>query len=122
MTTQTQRVLPADVYDTLEFSSLAFGGIGGGYLTEEQRRGEYDSSPASATPFCVIGHAGVATQASYWFNPITEALNKAFLSIPAVENNLAVKKINERRHAKDDRARVTFRQWCKELGVVRGDA
>lgn len=100
--TSMKRVLPPDVYDALEFSALAFGGIGAGSW------GEPDY------PVCSIGHLVAA-----------EVPGVNLMSRPPVvpvsedENDDAVRRIN-RRKKKSGTSRVTFSEWCRELGIVRG--
>jgi hypothetical protein len=97
------RVLPADVYDTLELSAYAFGGIGGMWPTENGR------------PHCAVGHAHFT---EWGCGEVCNALKTA-LEYVANVNDSAVARINARKGA-DPAARVTFREWCDELGVVRG--
>lgn len=49
----SQRVLPADVYDTLELSVLAFKGI--------SAPSAYRGYPAGDCPNCLYGHAEFAS-------------------------------------------------------------
>ena len=107
MTDTPTRVLPADVYDTLELVAYAYGGIGAVRL--------YDLS--GGEPYCIYGAAGFATGTSGYESPVAEALRRAYIGI--VTNDVAVAAINRRR-GKPERARVPFRLWCKELNVVRG--
>jgi hypothetical protein len=110
----TTRVLPADVYDALELSALAYGGIG----QPEIHRGE--------APCCLYGHlAEVSGTDSIWeLRPeIDEALTRPELYgyVDGDTSDIAVRKIN-RSLGKPVESRVSFKQWCKELGVVRGAA
>jgi hypothetical protein len=101
------RVLPADVYDTLEFTALAFGGIGRGiwYI--------YDMSDRIVAPVCYIGHVEFAEDRS---NEMTYRKH----GIGITDNDRAVLHINERL-GRSPNTRVTFKAWCKELNVVRGN-
>lgn len=107
----TKRVLPADVYDALEFSALAFGGIGAGSYWGECRGEEIDK------PMCAIGHRW-AIAPGEGEDSVTWA---AFVSADIEEyvNDAAVRAINARLGKPQD-SRVTFEQWCKELNVIRG--
>lgn len=120
-----KRVLQRDVYDTLELMALAFKGIGGGV----DYRGD--------CPLCVHGLAREAKptveriRGDKWVhvpcpassypenNKINEALENAGIS--RMTNDEAVAAINRRLGRPED-ARVTFKRWCRELGVVRGEA
>lgn len=100
-----KRVLPADVYDTLELSALAYDGIGAGRFCRDN------------TPCCVFGHAYRAVAVG--LDVITDALRSAGIGIN--NNDEAVERINKRKNKPFD-TRVSFAEWCAELGVVRGDA
>jgi hypothetical protein len=89
-----QIVLPADVYDTLEFSSLAYGGIGAGSYT-----GGRDWAP-----LCVYGHASYADSGSEMWG----ALSAAGVGI------------NQNDKAVGSKGRIPFGEWCKRLNVARG--
>jgi hypothetical protein len=108
----TTRVLPADVYDTLELSALAYGGIGGGRFHDKR-----------GAPYCVRGHAAAAASSSDkdWYprgGPVNEALTDAGLGL--APNDRAVHSLNARRDGAWLNRRVRFEDWCKELNVVRG--
>lgn len=106
MTTKPVRVLPADVYDTLEFSALVYGGIGGGWTTDRD-----------GTPFCAIGHADHVVPSVCEDGPVVVALFGA--DVDGRMNDWAVAAINARR-GRPLLGRVTFEEWAKELGIVRG--
>lgn len=122
----TPRVLPADVYDTLHFSALAFGGIGGADLFEEvAHSGEllHADDARNATPMCILGHAyhaqGMTQDVDGNYKPIGNTpigLALALAGIGWGENDKAV-----RARRAEGSARITFEQWCYELGVCRGD-
>ena len=99
-----KRVLPADVWDTLELSALAFEGIGAGHM--------FDAD----IPLCVVGHACYADSPS---GAVEDALWAADIWGPS--NDFAVRTINRRRGTYSE-ARVPFEDWAKELNVVRGAA
>jgi hypothetical protein len=106
---EVRRILPADVYDTLEFSALAFGGVGGVIYFD------YDALDRSArSPRCIHGHASAATnpESDYFCtdNPISSALVR--VGIFSQENDAAVGLAN----------RISFKTWCRRLGVVRGES
>lgn len=96
------RVLPPDVFDALELSALVFGGIGRGQCYN------YDGDNA---PWCVHGHGkscGMNDEGGVWV-PMLDRLG-----ITPHRNDAALSDV-------PDDERVTFRQWCKRLNVVRAD-
>lgn len=128
-------VLQRDVYDTLELSSYAFGGIGAGTYNEgdddvtdyvgedgELLDGSYESigveiiatPPRLLAPVCAVGHAAFSAipRRFDWYALINGAT--------ITENDEAVLRINGRKGADDLEARVTFHEWARELNVVRG--
>lgn len=129
-------VLPADIFDTLELSAYAFGGIGAGQYNEGQddatdyvgNEGEllrmpvtYDveisgaQAPTLGEPICAVGHAAFAAiprRFDWW-----TLINGNTIS----ENDIAVRSINVRKGSLDS-VKVTFEEWARELNVVRGDA
>jgi hypothetical protein len=117
MTTTPERVvLPASMYDALELSALAFGGIGQPAVFDDDH-----------CPVCIYGHAAfVANDKNAavgdfdYSNPIVRALNTAGIR-GSVESDQAVRDIN-RRLGRPLTDRVPFSLWCAELGVVRGDS
>ena len=127
---QKQVVLPADVYDALELSALVHGGIGAEYFIAEAVG---DNPPP---PLCVMGHAEFldnAYMASAARVPVTRAVLAAFglneaqgygLGPIFSANDRAVRKLvhgNADVPVLDSGKRVTWEQWCKETGVVRGE-
>lgn len=112
MTTTTTRVLPADVFDALEFSALVYGGIGSLRRTEEREKSFEDLRIGVATPRCVFGHALFLDGAGAMCE---EALISVDINV--YTNDDAVKAVNER---KGGVGRVSFADWCAELGVERG--
>lgn len=109
MTTQTEkRRIPADIWDTLELSALANGGVG---------RGSY--CDAYDVPCCIVGHAwgtGMYRSDEIRLRRITEARGLGL----GVLNDEAVRIINERA-GRDAYARVTFQEYVEEMGWERGD-
>jgi hypothetical protein len=101
----SKRVLPADVYDALELSALAFGGIGGGDYA------------CGGEPLCVHGHLSAMCGYETW--QFAEEATVGYALLNATENDQAVATINRRR-GKPAESRVPFDLWCAELGVVRG--
>lgn len=97
----TKRVLPAEVFDFLDRSAEAYGGIGA-YSTH------WDN-----IPFCVYGH--ISHRELGWDVSLkyAKALQKA--NIWPTDNDMAVDNSIEKR---DDR--ISFKQWCDELNVHRG--
>lgn len=110
-----KRTLPADVYDALELSALAFGGIGrGAYLDWD-----FDGDDAKA-PRCILGHAAwlVDDLRVMSDGEVCSVLYEQLGNAESV-NDTAVRSINWRRGRDGDR-RVSFKAWCKELNVERG--
>lgn len=120
---RTERVLAADLYDTLELVALVYGGIGGGAFF----KGDASMSDPGAEPCCVHGLARLAPDVHAWLDreEIREALFSAGIGYSV--NDHAVRRINYRK-GEDETAnvltsrmpRVTFAEWCAELNVVRG--
>jgi hypothetical protein len=103
------RILPADVYDTLELSALAYGGIGAGHYFD------YGDLTRPKAPRCAFGHAYLATTTSgrafdWAENQLTDALTMADIS--PQDNDAAVGAAE----------RIPFAEWCRRLNVVRGAA
>lgn len=128
-------VLQRDIYDTLELSSYAFGGIGAGTYNEgeddvtdyvgedgELLDGSFESlgveisvtPPNLLAPVCAVGHAAFSAipRRFDWYTLV----NGNTVS----ENDEAVTRINTRKGTLDVAARVTFHEWARELNVVRG--
>lgn len=106
------RVLPADVYDTLELSAHVFKGIGAPEV------GEYDGGTIIC-PICIYGHAAFVTDAfGILRDPIARALDEVGID-GSSDSDEAVYRINARKR-RPSTSRVTFPEWCAELGVVRG--
>ncbi len=123
-------VLPADIYDTLELSALAFGGIGGGkWLVSEyvgDNRASFADNLFETVPCCLEGHCDYATLAEYnggsELNAEIEQLlyeNDGGPISPIVFNDTLVERINRAR-GKPDTARVTFKSYVKYGNIVRG--
>lgn len=117
MNTTQQRVIPADVYDTIEFVALAYGGIGRGVFARSADGAHVSGhDPQAHYPVCAYGIAQYAGVDDPYPSCLSEYL---WLGIGTDENDRAVAAIN-RRKGRFTNARVTFREWAKELGVVRG--
>ena len=133
-TTKEVRVMHPDVYDTLEFGALAFGGIGAAQDFEHT----FDFRSNINCPVCVWGYTATAEENADSFgdfmdrhgsdgelrNPIARELQR--LVIWRSTNDTAVSNINAKRSKAgapyyDPWARVTFKKWAKEIGVVRGN-
>jgi hypothetical protein len=103
-------VLPADIYDALEFVAVAQGGIGGGF---------YGSGP---NPICIYGCANFLDTGDAQCREgagVRDAIKEARISADA--NDRAVARINQaRKRAKEQR--VPFAALCKEMHIVRGDS
>ena len=126
MTTKPVRVLPADVYDTLELAAEAFGGIGGGpfYLDGDVFE---DSRERLTCPNCAhglalfaegLGYARSYHDEEYGLSHLREALDAA--GINASENDWGVAQINARKR-RDENTRVTFEEWVAQFNIVRGE-
>jgi hypothetical protein len=106
-------VLPADMYDALELSAHAHGGIGAPRVFDV----------GDATPCCFYGHASFVTNngpEDSINNVISDKLCK-HIAGPGYYSDEAVYAINVRL-GKGSRCgdRVTFKQWAKEMNIVRG--
>lgn len=100
----TTRTLRARTYDTLELASLAFGGIGAGI------------GGKTGIPYCVYGFTGIdpkPTHKNPMYNDVADV-------VTVNENDMAVMAVNSRKGKSDKNARITFAEWCRELGIVRG--
>src|SRR5437764_523284 len=102
MNARTVRTLPADVYDALELSAYAFGGIGMG------RYSEYELGFARA-PVCAIGHAAWLDNDSLR-GDVAVALQAAHIA--ETVNDKAVRRI-----LRGVGGRVSFADWCAALNV-----
>lgn len=104
-----KRLLPPEVFDALHLSSLAFGGIGGGWVRDLD------------APLCAIGHALFVEHGAHaWWNLPLDAAAKSALfeaDIDGGRNDEAIAAINRRRGLRDTYARVSFEDWCAELNV-----
>lgn len=108
-----KRVLPADVYDALELSALAFGGIGAGEYGVGLRSGpSYPVLTGEALPVCATGHA-------IWCD--IEGAYTILGNFTIRDSDNAVRRINRRRHRAPN-TRVPFKAWCRALNVVRGES
>lgn len=104
------RVLPADVFDALELSAEAFGGIGAGFMYHHGDR---------FRPCCIHGLAEFA-EANEGYR-LNDALFGA--GIGGNDNDAAVYAINARKDPNGyNDTPVTFAEWASELNVVRGAA
>lgn len=104
------RVLPADVYDTLELAAEAFGGVGANFMFHG---GDFHR------PCCAHGLAAFAQGGI--IGPMTYTLFDFGISGEA--NDIAVYAINARKDPGGyNDTPVSFAAWCAELGVVRGDS
>ncbi len=105
-----KRVLPADIYDTLELAAYAHGGIGAGSMFYID---QYE-------PCCIHGLLNFATTLEIAPVDMSHPANRAMLAagIGVAESDEAVYKIRDRNNHSSP---VTFKAWCRELNVVRGD-
>lgn len=116
----SKRILPADVYDTLELSAFAYDGIGA-YAAST---GPVADAEGNGNPLCVHGHAAfvcdVAPSSAYASRgtPVGNALRA--VGIYANTNDVALGDIIHRIEPSGASRRVTFAAWCKALEVERG--
>lgn len=108
MTTKEIR-LPEELYETLHFAALAFGGIGA-YK-------DFEGRALKSCPVCIHGLARICQrERDTIFKGASHDLVGVY-QIPRARNDDAVSAIN-RRKGLDCRARVTWEEWCAELNVV----
>jgi hypothetical protein len=111
--------LNADVYDALEFSALAFKGIGKGrWFT-----GDWDpTSNTALDPCCGEGHAitvcDVTSNTHFTHTEALEALHS--IGVKYWDSDDAVQDINKRL-GREPATPVTFKQWTRELGIKRAE-
>lgn len=118
-------VLPFDVYDRLAASSKKYGGIGAGCYLD-----------TTGCPFCAHGHAAKEVRREvgldgkeivypvFGDSPLSGTGDSGVLGcagVSVLENDCAVRRINERKGLHNCDARVSFEEWCAELKVVRGE-
>lgn len=113
MTSTIERGLPADVYDTLEFSVLAYKGIGAPSVFTEWGNAE-------SGPCCLYGHGLLASNSGRGVltNRIARILAKA--GIEPQDSDRAVYAIRQRRNKSCD-YRVDWKEFTRECNIVRGD-
>lgn len=117
MSATVVRVLPADVYDALEFSALVFCGIGADAYAEYGPSDMCAHQPGTdAKPLCARGHLSFVSGEADGHGP-NRAMDRARIT-PQV-SDAAVHQYNTLHGRKLD-ARVPFAAWCAELGVERG--
>jgi hypothetical protein len=118
MTTKRQIVLPADVYDALEFSVMEYG-IGANTLFA------CDDNDAIGVPVCLFGHAYFLA-ADYDGNDAMREILAPFYKhgvYPAFSNDDAIADAlgYEDRYDIPAGARLTWEQYCKARNIVRAD-
>lgn len=96
------RTLRARTYDAPEFASLAFGGIGA-------ERGHTRNS----IPYCVFGYCSI--------DPTDQMITDLQDVMNVNDNDYSVRAVNIRKKKQHLNARISFADWCKELGIVRGE-
>lgn len=103
--------IPQAVYDALEASAEEYGGIGGGAWTD-----------GNELPLCAWGHLRSYLHGYDLNDSLRTALEAQTGSRKLTDpNDIAVAAINRRKGKRSD-ARVSFAEWTRELGYVRGDA
>lgn len=130
------KVLPADVYDTMELIAEECGGIGADRTCVFDNDKFWDEKEASKgngprKPMCLIGFCEYAVNSPQWLPEYEEfARNFSLLGITYRENNKAIyNRLGLRHHAyetylleyEQDPRRISWQDWCEELGVVRGE-
>lgn len=138
-------VLPANVFDALELSALVFGGIGTGCLSDVDKNGNDIPSCIVGHGLFLDGYVD---QHGYYAertivpkqSPVLDALVKAF---PALDEEIQAQKdmaldngsiyhciisdietVNDStvsNYATNERVTLTWKQWTKRMGVVRGN-
>lgn len=113
MNTKTVKVIPADVYDALEFSALAFGGIGGGCLND-----------SGGAPCCLMGHMDACSpmesaEGYDGWQEMEAAVVDPVWSL-GTKNDHTVSAINARKMY-PQYTKVTFEEYVAERGWVRGE-
>jgi hypothetical protein len=120
-----RRVLPADVYDALEFAAEEFGGIGGGsYFTAFAWAG----SPQDC-PWCVHGLADeveftepLPYAAGMRYGGEVSTALRGGVHLLASTSYPATAPCGSRSAARArSSGKVTFAEWAAELGVERGE-
>ena len=124
--TKQVRVLAPEVFDTLELTALAFGGIGRGEWfarKTDTEPGDDQNCPVCAHGIALFAEDVKVPQGSTYSDRQTQSAISRALSdagIGIFTNDDAVSRINDRL-GRDGNARVTFEQWATQLNVVRGD-
>lgn len=108
-----KRILPADVYDTLELAALAYGGVGQGSWTTVGVDGE-------VVPVCAHGLAEFADNTAFLdhSSPLRMALRLAGVTIEA--NDTTVRNW-QARHKANSLTRMPWDEYCAALNIVRGN-
>lgn len=113
MTTRREIRLPEDLYETLHFASLAFGGIGA--------YSDFEGRALHSGPVCIHGMARVCQHmGDTIFRGASHDLVNVY-QLTRSRNDDAVAAINRRKDL-DLRTRVTWEEWCTELNVVPVDS
>lgn len=128
------KVLPADVYDTMELIAEKFGGIGADRTHVYDNDKFLDEKAASKgkgpdKPLCLIGFCEYAVNSQQWLPEYEEfTRNFRLLGITYRENNRAVyNRLGLPIYStylveyEQDPRRISWQDWCEELGVVRGE-
>lgn len=122
------KVLPADVYDTMELIAEAYGGIGADrtYVNKDEKF-QHIVREAERRPMCLIGFCRFASDSGVIFDNTLMAIFDD-LGINYYDNNKAVYKAigleNEHEYSPRYAAnpiRISWQEWCKQLNVVRGE-
>lgn len=115
---RTTIILPADVYDALEFSALVYGGIGAGAY-RDYASDDYDNE--AVAPRCILGHGAWITDAGYVGNAdvfpvlVAAGIDERF-NDTLVHDALKAGKGNPRT------MRISFGEYVALAGIVRGEA
>lgn len=106
-----KKILPADIYDTLEFLCEWTGGIGARtFFQFEVHEGDYVQLPC-----CIHGHARYAS-----YNNADSDLNTVLYDLKLYynRNDLIVDAYRKKRNKEN--ARIPWLDFCKAYNIVRG--
>jgi hypothetical protein len=104
--------LPADVYDALELSAIAYGGIGEGTF------GDWKDGNGTG-PRCIVGHAWCLRegQPAHAGSAVSQALSAAGIDV-SFNDRLVKRALDEGAGIGDDR--ISWDEYVKRGNIVRG--
>lgn len=107
--------IPADIFDALEFSALAFGGIGAGLYNEYVFDADGERVPVA--PYCIVGHTAAICGSTLTVSPtVYDRLQPS-----ERDNDAAVRRINKRLGRKLN-TRVRWEEYVQEVGWERAES